>query len=211
MSNTADLTTQPTFVESHPALLEACRTLRVNLSPGQPSHVPPMLMLLSLAPDLACARMAAGLAAVFAEEGTMTLLVDAGVRNPLVHTLFSLEPFPGFVDALETGVVTSFPTSISPCLWVLPAGHTVTNPAGLYNRPSAERSIQALGKRFQSIIFFAVGNVTTPDALSLAAHVHPAVLLVRKGIDPADQIQRVVKLQERAGTQFLGFAFVETP
>ncbi|MEO8633432.1 MAG: hypothetical protein ABI466_08720, partial [Chloroflexota bacterium] len=58
-------------------LLESSRLLRANLQPGDVNSAPPPLIVLGATSDEACARVAAGLAAVLAEEGKSTLLVDA--------------------------------------------------------------------------------------------------------------------------------------
>ncbi len=192
------------------ALLESSRLLRANLMPGQVSAAPPPLMVLGAVSDGGCARVAAGLAAVIAEEGRSTLLVDADLRSPSLHDLFGVSVSPGFAEALEAGVPILMPTPLAPSLSLLPAGRSARTASELLRLPRAMEIAGGLATRFSSVVYSGSGDPTHPDALLLAAHVvRAAVLVIRLGRDSADVVRRMKEPLEQAGVAILGYALLD--
>src|SRR5207237_2824042 len=69
---------------------EAYRTLRTNItfaSPDKPVHT---LLVTSTSPDDGKSTTIANLAITFAASGSPTVLVDADMRRPHIHTIFGL-------------------------------------------------------------------------------------------------------------------------
>jgi protein-tyrosine kinase len=190
------------------ATLEACRMLRANLLLGMSDELLPPLLLVSGRSDLGCARVAAALAIVLAEECRPTLLVDADLRHPKLHTLFSVRRRPGLADALETGAQPSI-VYVRPHLWLLPAGEPRRDPTELLKLPTMASLAQGLAEELESIVYHVPGHLLHPDALLLTACVPSAVLCLRRGVDSADDARMMKESLERSGANLLGFAMLE--
>jgi Mrp family chromosome partitioning ATPase len=189
--------------------LDACRTLRANLAPGQLEAALPPLMMVGAANDLACARAAAGLGLVLAEERRSTLIVDASLRQPLAHKLFSIDAAPGFAEAMEGLRPLATPTRVAPFLWLLPAGHASRNPGELLRLSSSAALIDRLAHQYGAVVYLVPSDAAYPDALLLAAHVPAAVLMVRRGVDSVEEMRRLKDSLERVGAQLLGFTLLD--
>jgi Mrp family chromosome partitioning ATPase len=191
-------------------LLEAARLLRANLKPGDVNTAPPPLMVLGTTSDAGCARVAAGLAAVLAEEGKQTLLVDADIRNPSLHEVFRVSASPGLAEALEADVSVVLPTPVDRALSFLPAGRSSRSAGELLRLPRATDIATGLAARFAAVVYAGSGDPSYPDAMFLAARVvHAAVLVIRLGRDSADDVRRVKAPLEDSGVAILGFALLD--
>lgn len=190
-------------------LMDACRTLRVSLTPGQIATPIPSLLLTGTAVDRRCVLTAVGLALVMAEEGRTTLVVDADLRHPILHKLLDISLSPGFATALSDSNTPVVPIMVSQNCWALPAGVAQHNATALLRRPTVGDVVQTLGERFDVVIFSLPGGLVHPDMLLLAPHIGTAVLTVRSGIDSADDARSLKQSLERAGVQIAGFAFLE--
>jgi Mrp family chromosome partitioning ATPase len=203
--------TMPPDLDSDSLLMEACRALRANLSAGHDQPLPAALMLLGTAAHTSSALVAAGLAATLAEEGRATLLVDADMRQPVLHQIFGIDQAPGLADALEDDHHPPQPWQADSRLWVLPAGQPHRNPAEVLRLPSARRCTSALTGRYETVIYHMVEHPTCSDSLLLARHIDAAVLAIRAGVDTAEGARRIKEALERVGSDVLGFAMMEEP
>jgi Mrp family chromosome partitioning ATPase len=191
-------------------LLEAARLLRANLKPGDVNTAPPPLMVLGTTSDPGCARVAAGLAAVLAEEGKQTLLVDADIRNPSLHEIFGMLVSPGLAEALDADVSVVLPTPVDRAMSFLPAGRSVRSAGELLRLPRAADIAAGLAARFGAVVYAGSGDPSYPDAMFLAARVvRAAVLVIRLGRDSAEDVRRVKAPLEEAGVAILGFALLD--
>ncbi len=189
--------------------MDACRTLRVSLAlPSVNTPIAPLLVV-SLASDWNCALVVAGLALALAEEERRTVLVDANVRQPMLHSVFSLPRSPGFSESLD---YPSDPPACFPVrdhLWLLSAGSSPRAASGLLSLPSAVQVTRRLAEQFDAVVYHTVYQASLPDALLLAAHVKTAILLVQSGVDAPQPLRRAKERLSRAGLTLLGFALVE--
>jgi Mrp family chromosome partitioning ATPase len=165
--------------------------------------------MLASAADHNCALAAAGLALVLAEEGCRTLLVDANLRAPQLHHVFTVDGALGFAHMLAISTA-EYPlvTPICDSFWVLPAGKTSRDTASLFRRPALGAIVQALAQRFDTVIYTIGAGANCSDALLLGQHVGSAVLMIRTGVDTTEDIMRIKEPIERAGVEILGFTMV---
>jgi Mrp family chromosome partitioning ATPase len=192
-----------------PALLDACRALRASLARTEVDGRLPNLIVLGAIANAECGRVAAGLAMSIAEDGTSTLLVDADFVAPSLHEPFGLPLENGFAEALTAEVPVIVPTRVGLFLSVLAAGQL--RDAG-DSRKIASRIGQVakgLAERFESVIYYCSTTVGRTLAL-LGPQVGGAVLVVRLGVDTADQVRATREQLERAGITVLGFAPMDT-
>lgn len=212
-------------------LREACLTLRTNLAAACGSTDLPPLLAIGTQPGRGCALAAAGLAAVLAQEGRATLLVDADIRHPQLHTLFGVTQEPGLAEVLDEAAAvasdeaytqegglfinqiktdrSAIATNVAEQLYVLSAG-TTTRPVVELLQPAALRRVtRAFAERFDAVIYSVADQPSHPDALLLAVQIGTATLTVQSGSASADYLRRIRGRLDQNNVTLLGFTFVD--
>ena len=169
-----------------------------------------MAPLVLIAPDAErpCGLVAAGLALALAEDGLRTLLVDADMRAPTLHSVFGFTPRPGLAELLANGTTRSLPVvPLADRLWLLAAGNARPMPA-LQRMASLGTVAGELAQQFDAVIYHIGGLYRPAEALQLSIQVGSAVFTLRAGIDTAEPVRRMQATLERAGVAVLGFALL---
>lgn len=125
---------------------------------------------------------AANLAVSFSQLGGRCLLVDADMRSPRQHEIFSIEASGGLSGILsgrsETNVIR--PVDALPSLYVLPVGVTPPNPLELVQRPAFSLLVQELLQKFDYVIVDTPAARHGSDAKVIASVCGAAVLVGRR-------------------------------
>ena len=127
--------------------------------------------------------IAANLAIVFSQLGERTLLIDADMRVPRQHRLFSLGKRAGLSDILVGRAGSEAVVSIDalPNLSVLSAGATPPNPQELLGRQSFSKLLLAFGEDFDVIIVDTPPASACADAHTVAVRTGAALIVARQG------------------------------
>jgi len=150
---------------------------------------------------------AANLAVVFSQLGERTLLIDADLRNPSQHKLFRLPNRLGLSSLLAgraelADTVTRIPGLID--LSVMAAGATPPNPQELLARPNFNALIATAQGQYDIVIVDTPAGAETADHQSIAARARGAVVVARKDISLAPQVQALVGSLQQAGVVVVG-------
>lgn len=150
---------------------------------------------------------AANLAVVFSQLGERTLLIDADLRNPSQHRLFRLSNKQGLSSLLagraELGdTVTRIPGLID--LSVMPAGATPPNPQELLSRPVFNALMASLQGQYDIIVVDTPAGAESADCQAIAARTRGALVVARKDIASAPQVQTLVASLQNAGVAVVG-------
>jgi Mrp family chromosome partitioning ATPase len=135
--------------------------------------------------------VAVQLAALFAEMGERTLLIDANLRSPSLHRAFGLKNERGLADLLADR-----PVQLAACrdnLAVLVAGVARQDPLELLSRPRLMNFLQAAARPFSVVLVDTPAAASGPDLEIFAALAGGALLVVRPGEDAA----RLSRLRRR--------------
>lgn len=165
---------------------EAFRAVRTSvefLGADADAQVGRVLVVSSCSPREGKTTVASNLAAVLAQDGKRTLLVDADMRRPRVHSVFGIENAVGLSNViagkarLEEAVVGTDQEN----LWVLPSGATPPNPAELLGRKSSLALFERLGREFDRVVVDTppIGVVT--DAAVLGRIASQVLMVVAAG------------------------------
>ncbi|TXG95636.1 MAG: chain length determinant protein tyrosine kinase EpsG [Rhodocyclaceae bacterium] len=151
--------------------------------------------------------IAANLAVVFSQLGERTLLIDADLRNPRQHQLFHLQNKLGLSSLLAgraelAEAVVRIPGLID--LSVLPAGATPPNPQELLSRPLFNALIATASGQYDIVIVDTAAGSETADSQAVAARTRGAVVVARKDISLAPQVQALVSSLQHAGVAVVG-------
>ena len=203
--------------EPFSARAEGFRALRSQLmmrlfgaaDPSQPGG----LALAIISPDSGDGKTytATNLAVTLAQLGGRTLLVDADMRNPQVHEVFSLDNKSGLSGILSGRADRQVIQQVAaiPSLFVLPVGITPPNPQELVERPAFGLLMRELVGKFDHVLVDTPAAVHGADAAVIAAKCGAALLLVRKDASRSDALRELVASLAGAPVKMAGVVFNE--
>jgi protein-tyrosine kinase len=154
---------------------------------------------------------AANLAVVFSQLGERTLLIDANLRRPRQHEIFSLKGRQGLSDILadRAGMETFSKVDSFLHLSVLPAGTRPPNPQELISRDSFDEVSESLASRFDIILIDVPAFSAGADALAIAARVGGVLLVCRKDVTSLSELDAVSAQLGRAGAEVVASVLVQ--
>lgn len=170
------------------------------------------LLVTSSQPGEGKTDTAVGLAISFAKLGVATLLVDADLRRPRIHTLMGIARSPGLSEALED---TEDPLELVEeteirDLYVLPCGAPVDAPNELLSSSALRGVLARLGGRYPVVIIDTPPVVPVADALVMSADTD-VIMLVRHGeVRQPDAVRTLERLRQ-AGARVQGIIFNGLP
>jgi len=170
---------------------EAFRRLATALlAPRQADDPARTVLVTSARPGEGTSTVVANLGRSLAQAGRSVLLVDANLRSPVLHDVFSLENTSGLSDMLvdtrpQNGDLSA-PTTV-PGLRLFAAGSPHLDPAMLLGSHHMETWIEAYRSRFDYILFDSPAVLAATDALPLA-RMADAVLLVARPDVPRESL-----------------------
>lgn len=157
--------------------------------------------------------LAANLAVVFAQLGERTLLIDADMRTPRQHFLFSLENRIGFstmlAGRLREEAIVRIPDLAG--LSVLPAGPTPPNPLELLNRLNFEEFMIGVRGMYDVVIVDTPAMNVGEDAAMIAVKTGAALAVARSGATRVAAYTDLVQGLMEAGVAVVGSVLNEVP
>ncbi|MEO6362021.1 MAG: chain length determinant protein tyrosine kinase EpsG [Caldimonas sp.] len=157
--------------------------------------------------------LAANLAVVFSQLGERTLLVDADLRTPRQHFLFSLDNQFGLstllAGRLRDDAVVRIPDL--PGLSVLPSGPTPPNPLELLNRLNLEEFMLGVRGMYDVVIVDTPAMSIGEDAAMIAVKTGAALAVARCGETRIAAFSDMVQGLMDAGVAIVGSVLNEVP
>jgi non-specific protein-tyrosine kinase len=199
----------PADLQAGAPFLAACRQLRVRLAPGLAEETFPPLLLIGGEASPAYGLAAAGLAIALAEVGRTTLLVDADLRQPGLHTLFGAARSSGFADLIRDPAAEPAVVPVTGALSLLPAGEARSNADTFLGLPTLGQAVRQITERFEVVVFHTAGHWDCADVLLLAPQIGRAAFLIRTGSEATPQMRRVRAALDQLGVAVLGFALLD--
>jgi capsular exopolysaccharide synthesis family protein len=201
-----------TLRDPQSAAAEAYRTLRTNLTFTALDRPLETLLVVAAAPGDDAAPVLANLAVVLAQGEKRVLLVDADLRRPALHTLFSVDNARGLTTMVLDAASADAPALAAPPLAavgvdnlaLLPSGPLPPNPADILGSSRMEAALAALKPHADIILLSAPPVVAVSDAAVLAMKVDGVLLVVSAGRTRRDHALRAKELLERAHARVIG-------
>jgi capsular exopolysaccharide synthesis family protein len=155
--------------------------------------------------------VAANLALALAEAQVSTCLVDADLRRPQLHELFSLPLAPGLQQALAGTAQEPDCLREGPSTWLslLPAGATDPVPARLLATQRAEAFFASLAERFATVVVVTAPALEASEAASLAQKLSGTILVAATYRTARQALQRAQRTIAEVGGTVLGAVLVE--
>lgn len=198
ITKSSDHPVEKTFLHDPWApMSEAMRTTRVSLQLSGSGPRSKSFLITSTKPGEGKTTLAANLALTFAGAGERVVVVDADMRKPRMHKIFSDNGFDGtpglssFLAGLTTkGVVRR---NGQPNLYFIPAGPIPPNPVELLASQRFGKLMRYLEKHFDRVIVDAPPHQGFADVLVLAQNVGGVVLATGMGEAKRDELRHFKK------------------
>jgi capsular exopolysaccharide synthesis family protein len=199
------------FVLSDPlsADAEAFAALRAKLLLG-PWGEAPHRALAVVSADEGDGRtyVSANLAASISQMGRRTLLVDADLRRPRQHELFSTGNERGLSTCLAGRQPVDCTHSVAgfPFLSIVPAGPLPDNPIEHIHSPAFATWMQHAMRDYDLVIVDTPSANANVEALAIAAIARYALVVGRNGLSRVRSVQFLLDALSQAGVQVAGIA-----
>ncbi|HJW82791.1 MAG TPA: CpsD/CapB family tyrosine-protein kinase [Anaerolineae bacterium] len=198
-----------TLSDPRSPVAEAYRTLRTNIEFSSLDRSLHTLLVTSPSPNEGKSTTLANLAVTMAQAEKKTILVDADLRRPSLHTLFGV--------GNEAGLTTMFVDSKSmqapplqdvgvPNLLLLPSGPLPPNPAELLGSKRMDSVLAALKERADIVLFDAPPVIAVTDAVVLGTRLDGVLLVIGAGQTKREHARRARELLEKVKVRVIGVA-----
>jgi len=200
-----------TLTQPRSAAAEAYRTLRTSLEFSSLDRPLRTLVVTSSSPDEGKSTTVANLALALAQAGRRTVVVDADLRRPSLHSLFGLPNVAGLTSMMLDEAAAQPPYQAGPVagLRVLTSGPLPPNPAELLASRRLDDVLARLTQDADIVLFDAPPLTAVSDAAVLAARVDGVILVVQAEKTRREAVQRAKKTLERVNAHLVGAVLTE--
>jgi len=185
---------------------EAYRSVRTALQFSTASGAPRRLVVTSSSKGEGKSTTALALAINFAQMGKPVLLIDADLRNPVMHKMLGLENTRGLSNYLSGNVTpleVSHGTQV-PNLFVMTTGPLPPNPVDLLSSMKLLTLLSQCEDHFAHIIVDGPPVIGIADAIVLCNQVENSIFVVESGKTRKGHAKAALKRLHQAGVHPLG-------
>jgi capsular exopolysaccharide synthesis family protein len=199
---------RPVIVHENPKspAAEAYRVLWTNLQFSAVDGTLRKLTVTSAGPGEGKSMTVCNLAAIYAQAGQKTLIIDADMRRPAIHHTFFISNRFGLSHVLsnrcEAHEVIS-ETFVSN-LYALPSGVIPPNPAELLASNRMKTLLDELEHDFDVILLDTPPVLSLADAQIVSAQCDGVLLVIDSGRTKIQMVQKAKEKLEMAGARILG-------
>jgi succinoglycan biosynthesis transport protein ExoP len=188
-------------------IVEAFRLLRANLQFSSVDKPVRTLLVNSPGPTEGKSVMLANLAVVMAQSGLRVVAVDADLRRPVLHEVFSLPNSHGLSDAIlqsNPPVSEHLQATEVENLWVLASGPLPPNPAELLGSERMGVIIEELKGQADMVLLDSPPALVVADAVILSTRVDGVLLVNDVGRTRRSEARRGAEELRRVRANLLG-------
>jgi capsular exopolysaccharide synthesis family protein len=198
-------TTLPMLVSPMSAVAESYRRLRTNLRFARPDDEVRTLAVTSASKGEGKTTTVANLALALASAGQRTLLIDADLRRPRLHTLFDGNTTLPLVDILYDGLPDpeALRTSVDQ-LYVMSGGEKVPNPAELLGSQRMQTLLSDMEEEFDYVLVDTAPVLLFSDALALSPFCKGVVMVASSGNTDHRALEHAIHQMHEVDAPLLG-------
>lgn len=158
------------------------------------------------------ASIAADLAAMVAQSGKKTLLMDADLNRPVIHRVFELPNRVGLSDVLQgqRSAEAIMHKLIGDNLHVITSGVMPTETKDLIGTKEMSNLIKQLKQQYEKIFIHGPAFFFN-EATLLAAQVDGVVLLINPSYAKSEATQAIVERFQKTGATIVGIVMRDQP
>ncbi len=170
------------------------------------------LVLTSPGPSEGKSTVSSNLAIAIAEVGRKVLLIDADMRRPRQHNVFSVKNEYGLSSILHekatlNGDLTfngAIQQTLIPDLWILPSGPSTSSSTNLLINPHMSRLLKHLKQQFDILVIDTPPMLQIPDARVVGRLADSVIMVVRANRTTRAAISAACQRFSEDGTKILG-------
>lgn len=185
---------------------ESYRAVRTALFVGLDTTKQKVIQVSSPEPGDGKSTFIANMAIALAQSGKRVLLLDADLRRPTVHRLFSARHEIGTAEVLadEIQFVNAVQESVVQNLWLLSAGMSPPNPAEILAADRFDRLISDARAEFDFVLVDSPPLLVVSDPCIVAPRTDGLLLVVRMNKNSRVSLRQVNHLIQQHGINLLG-------
>jgi succinoglycan biosynthesis transport protein ExoP len=188
------------------AFSEAYRSVRTALQFSTATGAPRRLVVTSSSKSEGKSTTALALAINFAQMGKPVLLIDADLRNPVLHRLLQLDNDRGLSNYLSSnvGVMEVVHRTEIPGLFVMTTGPLPPNPVELLSSTKMLSLLAQCEEHFAHVVVDGPPVLGIADAIVLCNQVENAVFVIESGRTRKGHAKAALKRLHQAGIHPIG-------
>lgn len=185
---------------------EAYRILRTNIEFNRKNPEDNSVTVVSGGAGEGKSTTLVNLAYVCAQGGYTTLMIDADLRRPRLHTFFDISNAVGLTNFLTTELMLEDVILQTPIdnLYFMPSGILPADAAGVLNSRRMSELIQDVKQRFDLVLVDSPPILGVSDASVLASEVDLTIIVVQHRKLPRNMLMRVKQAVENVGGKVIG-------
>jgi polysaccharide biosynthesis transport protein len=185
---------------------EAYRILRTNIEFNRKNPEDNAITVVSGGAGEGKSTTMVNLAYICAQGGYTTLMIDADLRRPRLHTFFDINNSVGLTNYLTTELMLEDVILQTPVdnLYFMPSGILPADAAGILNSRRMSELIQDVKQRFDLVLVDSPPILGVSDASVLASEVDLTMLVVQHRKLPRNMLMRVKQAVESVGGHVIG-------
>lgn len=185
---------------------EAYRILRTNIEFNRKNPEDNAITVVSGGAGEGKSTTLVNLAYICAQGGYTTLMIDADLRRPRLHTFFDIKNSVGLTNYLTTELMLEDVILETPVenLYFMPSGILPADAAGILNSRRMAELIQDVKQRFDLVLVDSPPILGVSDASVLASEVDLTMLVVQHRKLPRNMLLRVKHAVENVGGHVIG-------
>ena len=196
-------------VDTDDLAIESLRSLRTSIYLTNQDTKNNMLLMSSPAPEAGKSFLCINLAAILADTGKRTLLIDADLRKGRIHEILGIQRSMGLTDLIAGDLdfkETIHKTDINN-LFVLTVGSKVINPSELLMQNKFENILEKLSPNFDQIIIDSAPVLAVTDATIIGRLAGLTLLVVKDSQCSLREIEEAVKHLKHANVNLRGVVY----
>lgn len=192
-------------------IIESYKLIRTNTVFSLSTSEKKVFAVSSANPSEGKSTTSANIAIAFAQTESKVLLIDADMRKPVIHKMFSLTNNSGLSTVI--GKMNTFEESVHKNvienLDILSAGPNAPNPSELLASEYFENLISELSQKYDYIILDTPPVNVVSDVLTIKNSIAGIMLVLKYGSTTYDDIESCMKKIQLADINMFGFILNE--
>lgn len=197
------------YADSRSSLAEAYRQLRTSILLSSAGHAPKSLLVTSSLPSEGKTTITTNTAISLAQTGARVLIIDADMRRPRVHSVFSIENGEGLStllssDLSEDQMLDVIKTDDRTKVSILTSGPIPPNPAELVGSAQMSKLLKIFQMHFDHVVVDSPPITSFTDGVLIASIVDGVILVVHSGQSSRQVVRRSRQLITDVGAKIFG-------
>lgn len=196
-------------VSSSDVAVESLRNFRTALQFSLPTFKNNIVLITGATPGMGKSFVSANLAAIMAATGKRVLLIDADLRNGLLHLYFGFGRHDGLSDLIAGArhIEQVIHLNVIENMDFISTGTLPQHPSELLLRPSLAQILQQLAASYDLILIDAPPILGVADTLIVGAHAGAIYITTRAGVTTPGEVSESMKRLAQAGLTAKGVLF----